>query len=299
VRIRFDLVDGLLFVTVVIWSLHFVSVKYAVSHGFSPLVFAVLRFGVGSLLFAAITYGREGTLRIERRDAPLLLGFLVIATVVNQAAFPIGTDLTTASTMALLFGTMPILVGVIGWRLGHERPNARHWLAAGVSFAGIALVAAGAQGGVSNDLAGILVGLIAVVTWAYYTAAVAPLMSRYSPYRISAVVGLAVLLPLAAISSPQLAHEQWGSIAPLAWGAFLYSTLIGFVLTYVLWFTAIGRVGANRSSVYANLQPFLGALFAVVILSETLTLIQAIGGAVIAIAVVIARSRRAPVEIPD
>ena len=75
--------------------------------------------------------------------------------------------------------------------------------------------------------------------------------------------------------------------------------LISLVLTNILWFTAIGRVGANRSSIYANLQPFLGALFAVMVLSETLTVLQAIGGAIIAAAIVIARSRRAPAELAD
>lgn len=298
-RHRLGSADGLLLITVVIWSFNFVAIKYALSHGFSPLVFSILRFGVGSLLLAVIAYGREGTLRVERRDVPMLVGFLALAMLINQIALSTGANLISASTFALLFGTFPILVGVIGWRLGHERPHARHWLAAGVSFAGVALVAGGAQGGVSGDLGGILLGLVAATTWAYYTAAVAPLTRRYSPYRISAVTGLAVFLPLAATSAPQLAHEDWGSIPHLAWGALLYSMLISLVLTNVLWFTAIGRVGANRSSVYANLQPFLGALFAVIVLSETFTVLQAIGGAVIAIAVVIARSRRAPVEIPD
>jgi drug/metabolite transporter (DMT)-like permease len=284
-------------ITVVIWSFHFVSVKYAISHGFSPLVFATLRFAVGILLFVAITYRREGTIRIERRDAPILLGILGLTTLVNQVAFPIGADLTSASTMALLFGTMPILVGTIGWRLGYERPHARHWLAAGITCGGVVLVAVGAQGGISSDLAGIVIGLVAVGTWAYYTAAVGPLMRRYSPYRISAAVGLAALLPLAVVSAPELANEDWSAIPPLAWSALVYSTLIAFVLTYVLWFTAIGRVGANRSSIYANLQPFLGAVFAVAVLSETLTLVQVVGGAIIGIGVIVARSRRAPVEV--
>jgi drug/metabolite transporter (DMT)-like permease len=166
-----------------------------------------------------------------------------------------------------------------------------------VTFIGVALVAIGARGDVSADLVGIMIGAVAVATWAYYTAAVGPLMGRYSPYRISAVVGLAALLPLTAISLPAFAHEDWGAIRPLAWAALVYSTLIAFVLTYVLWFTAVGRVGANRSSIYANLQPFLGALFAVVVLAETLTPIQAIGGVVILVGVLVARSRRAPVEV--
>ena len=49
-----------------------------------------------------------------------------------------------------------------------------------------------------------------------------------------------------------------------------------------MWFTAIDRVGAARSSLYANLQPFLGAIWALLILSETMTWLQVVGGVVIA-----------------
>jgi drug/metabolite transporter (DMT)-like permease len=62
-------------------------------------------------------------------------------------------------------------------------------------------------------------------------------------------------------------------------------------VTNVLWFTAIDRVGPSRATLVANLQPFLAALFAVVLLSETMTLVQVVGGAAIAISLVVARRR--------
>jgi drug/metabolite transporter (DMT)-like permease len=54
------------------------------------------------------------------------------------------------------------------------------------------------------------------------------------------------------------------------------------VIGNVFWCTAIDRVGAGRSALYANLQPFLGAVFAVLVLSETLHALQIVGGLVIA-----------------
>jgi drug/metabolite transporter (DMT)-like permease len=75
--------------------------------------------------------------------------------------------------------------------------------------------------------------------------------------------------------------------------------LLSFVITNVLWFTAIDRVGANRASLYANLQPFLGALFAVLTLNETMGTLQIVGGAVIAAGILLARQRRAPVASVD
>ena len=61
------------------------------------------------------------------------------------------------------------------------------------------------------------------------------------------------------------------------------------MITNVLWFTAIDRVGPSRASLYANLQPFLGALFALLLLSEQMTALQVVGGLAIAAGIVLAR----------
>lgn len=298
-RRRLGSADVLLLATVLVWSFNFAVIKYALRHGFEPLAYAAMRFGSGSLLFAGITWAREGSLRVGRREAFLLCGAVALCLYLNQIAYTTSLKLTTASTVALLFGTLPIFVGILGWRLGAERAGTRHWAAAAVSFGGVALVAAGAGGDLSGDLGGILVGLVAPLTWAFYSVSVAPLMRRYSPYRISALVGLAAIVPLAATAGPTLAGEDWGAIPALAWGALAYSTILSFVLTNVLWFRAIHQVGAARSSLYANLQPFLGALFAVLALSESLSALQLAGGAVIGAGILLARPRRAPAELLD
>ncbi|MFN8187131.1 MAG: DMT family transporter [Gaiellales bacterium] len=298
-RTRLGSADAMLLVTVLIWSLNFTVMKYALSHGFEPLAYAAMRFGVGSLVFAGITLAREGSVRVGRREAVLLLGAIGVCLYLNQIAFASALRLTTASTVALLFGTLPVFVGILGLALRVERARARHWTAAAVSFAGVALVAAGAGGGLSGDLGGILVGLVAPLTWAFYSVAVTPLMHRYSLYRISAVAGLGAIVPLLVTAGPQLVAEDWSEISTLAWTALAYSTVASFVLTNVLWFRAIHRIGANRASLYANLQPFVGALFAVILLSESLGPLQIAGGVVIGAGILLARPRQPPVEIVD
>jgi drug/metabolite transporter (DMT)-like permease len=289
--------DVLLLVTVVIWSFHFAVVKYALSSGVPPFVYATLRVGIGSMLFAGITYAREGSVRVQKGDLWLLAGVLGVCLYLNQAAFAYAVDLTSASTVALLFGTLPICVGLIAWATGIERARWQQWVAAAVSFGGVALVAAGAQGGLSDDLGGVLLGILVAVTWAAYSVLVTPALRRYSPWRVSAVVGLATMVPLAATAAPQIAREDWGSITTLAWLSLAYTILLSYVLGNALWFTAIHRVGANRASLYANLQPFLGAAFAVLTLGETMGVLQLAGGAVIAAGILLARERRPPASL--
>jgi drug/metabolite transporter (DMT)-like permease len=124
-------------------------------------------------------------------------------------------------------------------------------------------------------------------------------MRRYSPYRISAFMLLVGSVPLVASSVAQLLQQDWGELGGLAWAAFVYSLFFSLVFTNIMWFTAIDRVGAARSSLYANLQPFLGALFALVVLSEDMGALQVAGGVVIGAGILVARRAQPPAPSVD
>jgi drug/metabolite transporter (DMT)-like permease len=240
--------DVLLLVTVVFWSFNFTVVKYALTHGWEPLTYSSVRFAIGALLFSGFTYAREGSLVVRRRDVVLMTGAAAAGIWLNQLSFVYAVRLTTAATVALMFGTLPIFVALIAQALGHERLHFRHWLATIISFSGVALVALGASSGLGGDLGGILLGLGASVTWAAYSVAMGPLMRRYSPYRISAFMLLVGSVPLLVSAFEQLARQDWGQLGALAWGAFVYSLFFSLVFTNIMWFTAIDRVGAARAS---------------------------------------------------
>ena len=56
------------------------------------------------------------------------------------------------------------------------------------------------------------------------------------------------------------------------------------------------RIGANRATLAANLEPFVAAVLAVILLSEPLGLLQIMGGVLIALGILVVR-RRAPVPL--
>jgi len=286
--------DVLLFTTVLFWSFNFTVVKYALTHGWEPLSYSSVRFAIGAAIFSAFTYAREGTLRVGRAELGLLLLAAALGVWLNQLSFSYSVRFTGAATVALVFGTLPIFVALVSQAFRLEHLRLRHWAATVLSFAGVALVAAGGSTTLSGDLGGVLLALVACVTWAGYSVAMGPLMRRYSPYRISAFVLLVGAVPLLASAGVQIARQEWDALGGLAWAAFFYSLFFSLVFTNVMWFTAIDRVGAARASLYANLQPFLGAFFALVVLSEAMGTLQIAGGFVIGAGIVLARWTRAP-----
>jgi len=168
------------------------------------------------------------------------------------------------------------------WPLSEDGATAlivMDWIGAAVTFVGIALIAL-ANGGVGSSLNGTLIAIGMAFTWACYTIAIAPLMRRYSPYRISALVLAIGWVPLALVSIPQLGDQHF-SFGWKVWLAFAYAVVGPLFLTNILWFTAIARVGASRASLFANLQPFFAVFFALILLKESLHTLEIAGGVLI------------------
>jgi drug/metabolite transporter (DMT)-like permease len=275
---RGSIVDAMLFGTVLLWSLNITVTKYMFEHGWRPLAYGTIRYFVAIALFWIFTYVRERSFWIARRD----LRFVLLAAALiflNQLCFVYGLELAHASTVALLLGTTPIFIGLISLALRLEHLARAFWIGAAITFVGVALIAL-ANGGVGSSLTGTLIAIATALTWACYTVSIAPLMRRYSPYRISALVLAIGWVPLALVSIPQV-HEQQFSFGWKVWLGFGYAVVGPLFLTNILWFTSIDRVGASRAALFANLQPFFAVVFALVLLSESLHGLEIAGGVLI------------------
>ncbi len=285
-------VELMLLGTVVLWALNVSVTKYILEHGVAPLAYATIRYGLAGLVFVGLALVAERTLRIARADlARVALAALTLA--LNQLCFVFALDLTTASTIGLLLGAIPIFAALFGLVLGTERATGRFWVAALVSFAGVGLVALGVGESFSGDIGGIALGLATAATWAAYSVILAPLMRSYSPTRVSAIVIPAAWIVIALSGLAQTRDQSW-SLGWEIWPMLAFATVGPLVLTNILWFRSIHRIGANRATLAANVEPFLAAMLAVILLSEPFGILEIIGGLFIGAGLFIMRRRPPP-----
>ena len=203
----------MLLTVILLWALNLSVTKYILEHGLEPLSYATARYALAGAIFVALTLVAERTLRIERRHASVLLVAALLLWL-NQVCFVLALDATTASTIGLLIGTIPIFAALFGVALGRERLSARFWAAGAISSVGVALVAIGSAGHVEGGYGGILLGLVTAATWAAYSVAVTPLMQTYSPSRVSAVVIPLAWVLIALVGLPTTREQDWS----IGWG---------------------------------------------------------------------------------
>ena len=111
-----------------------------------------------------------------------------------------------------------------------------------------------------------------------------------------AVVLVVGWIPLVITASHQLATQNF-DLPWQVWACLVYAVFGPLVITNILWFTAISRVGPSRATLFANVQPFFAALIAVVVQSEPHSWLQITGGAAIGLALILSRvQQRVPQE---
>jgi drug/metabolite transporter (DMT)-like permease len=297
-RSRESSADLFLLVAVSLLSTNYAIVKFSITE-FNPLAFPVLRFGVGGLLMVAIVRWREGTLRVARSDLPLLLATAIFGIPLCQICFVYALSNTSASDVALLGATGPIITALLATMVGLERLGRRHWLSVLIGIVGVVLIVGGGTrvslGG--SSLLGDGLALGATFFAAASQLPIRPLMQRYSARHILAFqmsVGSLLLLPIALAS---LVGQDFGRVSSAGWGALAWAVVCTGVITNVLYFTGIDRVGPSRAAIFLYLQSFLGVLFAFVLLGERVTPLQIMGGLVVIGGVVLSRSHARPLGI--
>ncbi len=285
--------DLLLASMVLVWGANFSIVKAALST-LSPLAFNAVRFSLATALLAGILRRQGKPLGVARADVWKVIVLGLLGHGFYQIFFIEGLARTTAANSSLIMATVPVFVALLSAALRLERITLRRWIGIFLSFLGIFLVILGGGGRIQinvSSLVGDLLILSAALTWGVYTVFSKPLLARYSPLHLTAItmVSGTALLILAGV--PALIEQSWAAVAPSAWAGLVYSAVFAIAIAYLIWFTAVQRVGNAYTAVYSNGTPVVASLLAWLVLREPFRPLQAIGGVVILIGLALARSR--------
>lgn len=277
-----------------LWGAFFVVGKASVGEA-RPLVVATLRFAVASVSLLALLVWREPqALRIGWRDGLLAaaLGLTGVA-LYNGLAF-YGFAYAPGSDGAMISPSLNPVITVLVAAFAFSEPLTRARLfGLLLALAGIALVFGGpslASAATPERLFGDVLFVLSAVSWSAYTLLGKLAVRRFSPLAsttYAAVAGLAMLLPFAA---SDLARVRWGELSAGFWGAVAFLAWGSTVAAFLLWYHALGKVGAARTASYLPLVPIFGVALGVIALGDRPTSVQ-LAGMAIAVAGVYAANR--------
>lgn len=262
--------------------------------GVEPLQLAAARAVIAAL---ALSLVRRAWAPVDR-PRPLLVAALGVAIALVNAAYYLAIDhLAVAVAIVLQYTGPAMLVGWIALRT-RTAPSRAIVSALVAALAGVVLVSELPGGDVETlDLFGVAAGLASAALFAGYT-----LLSERAGAVYGALGALRRAFTAAAVLwvATQFLRGWPGEIFDLdnAPGV-LFVGVMGTLAPFSLYLWGVGRIRAERASIVATSEPVLAALFAWVLLGETLSPMQIAGGVLVVIAIVALESHGRRTRPPE
>ena len=284
-------------VTILAWASAFIGIR-GVRDDLSPGALALGRLLVGTVVLGLLL-ARRGWVRPTGREWGLLavcgVGWFGIYNLALNAA----EHHLDAGTTAMLVNVGPILIAVFaGLFLGEGFPR---WLVVGigVAFAGVVIIGLATRSG-GADVTGVLLCLVAALTYAIGVVAQKPILRRLPGLQVTATacaIGAVCCLPWAGTLVTELGAADGSSIAGM-----VYLGAVPTALAFSTWAYALARMDAGKLGVTTYLVPPLVILMGWLLLDEVPPALAFVGGAVCLAGVAVSRRRsrvRPPVPIPQ
>ncbi|MEU6862941.1 DMT family transporter [Streptomyces sp. NPDC046876] len=273
--------------TVVLWASAFVSIRSAAAH-YDPGALAL-----GRLLTASLALGL--VLLVKRvpfppRGAwPGILASGVLWFGLYMVALNWGEQQVDAGTAAMVVNIGPIVIALLsGWLLKEGFPPML-LAGMGVSFAGAAVVGLSTSKGGSSSVLGVLLCLLAALTYGAGVVAQKPALSYASPIQVTTYgcfTGTLVTLPFAGQLLEQLPQAPLSATLNMVYLGLFPTALAFSTWTYALSRTTAGKMGATTYAVPATV-----VLIAWIVLGEVPGWLTLLGGAICLAGVAVSRQR--------
>ncbi|MDY0983400.1 EamA family transporter [Microbacterium sp. CFBP9023] len=264
--------------------------------GWTPGAAVTARVWVAALVLLVPTVlSLRGRWAVLRKNAGMVAAYGLLAVTATQLCYFQAVAVMDVGLALLIEYTAPIAVILWLWLRRGERPSRRSVIGAAIAFVGLVLmldIITGAE----VDVAGILWALAAMVGAATYFLLSAKADTGLPPI---ALAGGGLLLGAIALTVAGLA-----GILPIAWTTdditYRFGTVPWFVpvlaiglvataLAYVLGIASTRMLGSRLASFVALSEVVAALLFGWLLLGQLPDLLQALGGALVLVGVVVVK----------
>lgn len=281
--------------TLLLWASAFVAIRH-LGHDFSAGALSLGRLVIGSIALGAVAVSR-GLPKPSGRDWLGLVAIGVLWFGVYNLALNQGEHHVDAGTSAMLIQISPVLIALLATLFLGERFTT--WLGLGLvlAFAGVVLIGVSQPGG-HNDVAGVLLCLLAALVYSIALVVQKPLVSRLSALHVTwlaCTVGAVVCLPFAG----QLVDNTRDASASDIWWV-VYLGLFPTAIAFTTYAFALRHMTASSLGITTYLVPPLTIVMGWLFLGETPPGMAYVGGALALVGVAVARRKpRARKVVPQ
>jgi drug/metabolite transporter (DMT)-like permease len=258
-----------------------IGIKFSYRYEAGTGIVAWIRFAGAAVALWALARA----LRVARRPEPgklrTLVGMGLVASVVG-GLFVGSLERIPASASTLLLYAHPGMVALATTVLGRELFNIGKGIALGASTIGLVLVLGAPAAGL--DWVGVGMALGAAVALATFIVLAQRGVASVHPLVSSGIVQGTAAVAFAPVAVVTGAFDPGRIPGSVAW---MVAVALFTAAALALFLSAVERLGPTRASIGATVEPVVTVILGVLVLNETLTGIQLLGGVLVVAAVAI------------
>ncbi len=216
---------------------------------------------------------------VERKDLITILFGGLLGFVISQTLTAWALDFTSPVYFSLIATLTPVAVMLCAALTIGEKITPKKSLGVLLGIVGAVLMSQSLGSG-KNDLIGILLAILSVLTWAVYLIITRNVASKYSPvtqmkyvFLISAIVTVPIALPELPANALYTSAWGWDGVAEMAF-IVIGATALGYFLIPF----AMKYLQATTVSIYTNLQPVIASFVAIMLGQDILTWDKPVAG---------------------
>lgn len=273
----------------VLWGTAGTFAKFLFNSAISPCDLVQARATLSFVLLVVfIFFTDRSLLSIRWRDLPFFLVFGIFGLGLNQFAYMLAISQTNVATAIFLQYLAPALVLLYGVLRKTERITSVKLLALAFSVLGGYLIVRGTASGFGLNSLGVMFGLLAAFSYAFYNIYAKHGLARYHPYTL-----LAGAMGVSAIGwcVYQLPHVLLFRYDGAVYLQFLYIALMATIIPFGLYFNGLKSLSPFRAGLLSTMEPVVAAVTAFAFLGEHLNIIQVFGCVLILAGVAIIQRR--------
>jgi drug/metabolite transporter (DMT)-like permease len=286
---RWPIVVALLGV-VVVWGVAFSGIKLLL-RDVGPYSLTWARLVLAALAYTVLLpLAPRRKIRRESGDLAKLVLLGVFGAAGYHLAVNWGEQYVSAGLASLLVACMPAIVAVLAAIFLSEHLSRLGIAGLAIAFAGVGVLAVSGPGALeARNVAGVLVTLLAPISWSIYTIMSKPLAARYDGVRLNVVgawVGALIVLPFAAADLHELTRLDLRG-----WLWMVYLGSFSTAGSYIVYAWALRRLPATVVASFVQLVPATSLLSAWILLDEVPAPTAFIGGALVVAGVALLQIR--------
>ena len=264
----------LMFLTTLSWASNVIASRLAIGE-ISTMVLAGMRWPLACLMIWPFLGGElRGTGPTIRRHWLYLFLMGTFGFTLYSALFYLAGAHTTGVNLSILLAVTPVFTVTMAWIVHRSRMPAIFVLGLGMTLAAAMLIAthgnlSGLQSVTFNS--GDILIVIAALMYSSFTVALRrrPAMPSLAFFFVMSLFATVTAIPL-IIGEWLMGGLYWPSLK--GWLILIYSAAFPTLVAQVFYVRSVELIGPQRTGLFYNLVPVIGAMLSVVLLSEPFAL---------------------------